>query len=113
VKSKKRFTRDTLTRVRTAATVETPHDRVRAVAFRIEDKVYEGRAGASHIALYTSLLLLKQVPADTLDVWTSDEKNHGFVTEKGEFIDRPEVFRRFGAARSQDLRARGLFKTAP
>ena len=87
------------------------HDKVRAVAFKIADRVYEGNAGASHSVLYASLLVQKQVPADTLDTWTSDEKNHGFVTERGEFIDRLEVFRRFGATRSQDLQAKGLFRT--
>ena len=75
--------------------------------------MYEGDSGASHIALYTSLLVHKRVHADTLATWTSDEKNHGFVTEKGEFLNRPEVFRRFGVARSQDLRAKGMLRSAP
>ena len=98
---------------RTAALTEPTCDRVRAVAFKIEDKVYEGSSGASHVTLYTSLLLQKRVPTHTLDTWTRDEKNHGFVTEKGEFLGRPEVLRRFGAAQSQDLQAKGLFKGAP
>jgi len=95
---------------RATAPAEPIHDKVRAVAFKIDDKVYEGNAGSSHITLYASLLHQKRVPADTLDTWTSVEKNHGFVTEKGEFLDRPEVFRRFGATRSQDLQAKGVFK---
>lgn len=86
--------------------------RVRAVAFRSEDKVYEGNAGASHITLCASVLHQKQVPVHTLDGWSSDEKNHGFVTKKGEFWERAEVLRRFGAARSQTLRAKGIFKPA-
>ena len=85
---------------------------MRAVAFKIEDKVYEGNPGGSHLALYTSLLFHKRVPADTLDAWTSHEKNHGFVTENGEFLDRQEVFRRFGADRSQDLQTKGIFQPA-
>ena len=97
---------------RAAAPAEPTDDKVRAVAFKIEDKVYEGGSGASHSTLYNFLLLHKRVPADTLDTWTSVEKNHGFVTEKGVFLDRSEVFRRFGAARSQDLQAKGIFKTA-
>ena len=99
-------------RTRTTGLAEPVPDRVRAVAFKIEGKVYEGNTGASHISLYTALLHLKRVPADTLDMWTSDEKNHGFVTEKGEFLDRPEVFRRFGASRSQDLQAGGMTREA-
>ena len=91
----------------TTPPAESTCDKVRAVAFKIEDKVYEGTSGASHITLYTDLLLRKRIPAATLDIWTSDEKNHGFVTEKGEFIDRREVFRRLGADQSQDLRASG------
>ena len=90
-------------RARTGAPAGPAGDKVRAVAFRIEDKVYEGASGASHGTLYISLQRLKQMPPETLDTWTSDEKNHGFVTERGEFLDRPEVFRRFGADRSQDL----------
>ena len=82
--------------------------KVRAVAFKIEDKVYEGSLGASHITLYSALLRLKKVPAHTLDKWTSDEMNHGFVTEQGEFLPRAEVLRRCGVARSQDLRAKGV-----
>ena len=113
MKSKKRCKRVKSARIRTTLPAEPAHDKVRAVAFKIEDKVYEGNSGASHTSLYTFLLLHNRVPADTLDTWTSDEKNHGFVTEKGEFLDRPEVFRRFAAARSQDLRARGMFQTAP
>jgi hypothetical protein len=85
-------------------------DKVRAVAFRIEDRVYEGCSGASHISLYNALLIEKQVPVATLDTWTSDEENHGFVTEKGEFLGRIEVFQRFGASRSQDLQAKGFLK---
>ena len=85
-------------------------DKVRAVAFRIEDRVYAGCSGASHISLYNALLTENQVPVTTLDTWTSDEKNHGFVTEKGEFLGRGEVFQRFGASRSQDLQAKGLLK---
>jgi len=112
MKNKKRFKNEKSARARTTVPAEQTYDKVRAVAFQIEDKVYEGNSGASHITLYTSLLLDKRVPADTLDTWTSDEKNHGFVTEKGEFLDRPQVFRRFGAARSQDLQAKGIFKTA-
>jgi hypothetical protein len=84
-------------------------DKVRAVAFRIGDRVYEGSAGASHVELYVSLLRQRRVPAPTLEAWTSDERNHGFVTEKGVFINRPEILRRCGAARSQDLRAKGVF----
>ena len=114
MKTKKRFKHKHEMSAGTQTTVpaEATHDKVRAVAFRIEDKVYEGNSGASHITLYTSLLLDKRVSADTLNAWTSDERNHGFVTVKGEFLGRPEVFRRFGAARSQDLRAKGMFKTA-
>ena len=59
-----------------------------------------------------ALLGRKHLPVDTLDTWTSDEKNHGFVTENGEFLDRPEVFRRFGATQSEDLRARGAARVA-
>ncbi len=81
--------------------VSPTNDKVRAVAFKIEDKVYEGSSGASHITLYASLLVNKRVPADTLAIWTRDEKNHGFVTEKGEFIGRSEVFRRMSAAYGQ------------
>ena len=87
------------------------HDKVRAVAFTIEDKVYVGTASESHILLYLRLRQSIQVPADTLDAWTSDDRNHGFVTEKGDFINRAEALRRFGAARSQDLKARGIFQT--
>ena len=112
MKSQNSFKNEKAASARTTAPAEPTYDKVRAVAFKIEDIVYEGNSGASHITLYTSLLLDKRVPADTLDAWTSDEKNHGFVTEKGEFLDRPEVFRRFGAARSQDLAAKGMFKTA-
>ena len=85
-------------------------DKVRAVAFKIEEKVYEGSAGASHLSLYNYLLLHKRMSVSTLDAWTSIEKNHGFVTEKGEFLDRAEAFRRFDAARSQDLWPKGLCK---
>jgi len=85
---------------------------MRAVAFKIEDVVYEGHSGASHVALYASLRMHKRIPAVTLDIWTSDERNHGFVTETGEFLDRSEAFRRFGAARSQDLQALGAFTPA-
>lgn len=112
MKTKKCFKNEPSAGTRTAVPAEPAYDKVRAVAFKIEDKVYEGHAGASHSTLYISLLLDKRVSADTLDTWTSYENNHGFVTEKGEFLDRPEVFRRFGAARSQDLQAKGLFKTS-
>jgi len=91
---------------------EPASPKMRAVAFRIEDKVYEGHAGASHSTLYNTLLRNKRVSADTLDAWISVEKNHGFVTESGEFLDRSEVFRRCGAARSQDLQAKGIFTPA-
>ncbi len=96
---------------RRAAPGDRTPDKVRAVAFRIEDKVYEGGSGASHVTLYSALLLEKRVSAHTLDAWTSDEKNHGFVTVKGKFLARLEVFRQFGVSRSQDLRAKGVFKT--
>jgi hypothetical protein len=83
------------------------HDKVRAVAFAIEDKVYVGTAGESHCRLYRRLLHSRRVPANTLDIWTSNDQNHGFVTEKGTFLDRAEAFRRFGIARSQELKAQG------
>jgi hypothetical protein len=86
-------------------------DKVRAVAFTIEDKVYVGKAGESHITLYLRLLQDILVPADTLDAWTGDDKNHGFVTERGDFINRAEAFRRFGTTRSQDLKAQGILQT--
>ena len=104
---KKRFKNETLAHSRTRASAEPTCDKVRAVAFKIEDKIYEGNSGASHSTLYTSLRLDKRVPVGTLDTWTSDERNNGFVTEKGEFLDRSEIFRRFGASRSQDLQAKG------
>lgn len=100
-------------RARTPVPAESDYVKMRAVAFKIEDKVYEGRAGANHITLYTSLLRDRRVSPDTLDAWIGDEKNHGFVTVKGEFLDRLEVFKRFGAFRSQDLQAKGVFNTAP
>ena len=105
MKNKKCLKTEKSARARTTVPAEPTLDKVRAVAFRIEDKVYEGASGASHITLYASLLRDKRVPANTLDTWTSNEKNHGFVTEKGEFLDRLEVFRRFAAARSQALQA--------
>ena len=83
---------------------ETVYDKVQAVAFTIEDKVYVGAANENHIKLYLRLLQEIMVPAHTLDEWTSDEKNNGFVTVKGDFITRDEAFERFGVARSQDLR---------
>ena len=112
MKTKRRFITGKSARARKTAPAKTPCDKMRAVAFRIEDKVYEGSSKATHLTLYTTLLVAKLVPAHTLDIWTSDEKNHGFVTEKGEFLDRLEVFRRFGASQSQELRAKGSFKTA-
>jgi hypothetical protein len=110
--NKQRLKRSKSSCARTAEPAQPTDDKVRAVAFKIEDQVYEGRPGASHVTLYLSLLLQKRVPADTLDIWTREEKSHGFVTEKGEFLDRSEVFRRFGAARSQDLQAKGICLTA-
>lgn len=98
---------------RATAPSEPASPKMRAVAFKIEDKVYEGHAGASHSTLYNTLLRNKRVSADTLDAWISVETNHGFVTESGEFLDRSEVFRRCGAARSQDLQAKGIFTPAP
>ena len=86
-------------------------EKVRAVAFRIEGKVYEGRSGASHATLYISLLREKRVAAHAIEIWTSSEKNHGFVTENGEFLDRSEVMSRFGADRSEDLQAKGLVRS--
>ena len=86
------------------------HDKVRAVAFTIEGKVYAGKANESHIALYLRLLQDILVPADTLDAWTSDDRNHGFVTERGDYINRNEAFRRFGTTRSQDLKAQGVLQ---
>jgi hypothetical protein len=83
---------------------------VRAVAFTIEDKVYAGAVGESHLTLYLRLLQDKRVPAATLDAWTNDDKNHGFVTHAGEFLDRAEAFRRFGTKRSQDLKAQGVLQ---
>jgi hypothetical protein len=112
VSGKQRVKRGKSASARTIVPVEPTCDKVRAVAFKIEDKVYEGSSGASHVNLYTFLLRHKRVPAHTLDAWTSDERNHGFVTEKGKFLDRPEVFRLFGADQSQALRAKGLFKSA-
>ena len=88
-------------------------DKLCAVAFTIEDKVFVGTASESHILLYLRLLQDILVPADTLDAWTSDDKNHGFVTDKGDFINRAEALRRFGATRSQDLKAQGVFPTSP
>lgn len=79
------------------------HDKVRAVAFTIEDKVWVGTARETHSLLYRRLRQRNLVPADTLDSWTSNDQNHGFVTHGGEFVDRAEAFRRFGAMRSQDL----------
>jgi len=79
------------------------HDRIHAVAFTIDDKVYAGNATDSHIILYVRLLRDNLVPVETLNTWTSDDKNHGFVTASGEFVDRVEAFKRFGVARSQDL----------
>ena len=87
------------------------HDKVRAVAFTIEGKVYVGTARESHLMLYLRLLQDILVPADTLDAWTSDDNNHGFVTEKGDFINRAEAFKRFGTTRSQDLKAQGILQT--
>ena len=113
MKRKKRLKHGASASVRPIVLDDPIHYRVRAVAFKIEDKVYAGNSGESHIMLYTSLLLGKRVPAVTLDTWTSDEKNHGFVTEKGEFLGRPEVLRRFGVARSQDLQAKGVLRNAP
>jgi hypothetical protein len=86
-------------------------DKVRAVAFTIDGKVYVGKAGESHITLYLRLLQDILVPAVTLDVWTSDDNNHGFVTDRGDFINRAEAFRRFGTTRSQDLKAQGVLQT--
>ena len=34
------------------------------------------------------------------------------AVKKGEFLERAEVFRRFGSARSQDLRANDIVKPA-
>ena len=113
MKRKKRFTSEKPALSPAAPPKQPAHDKVRAVAFKIEDRVYEGATGASHISLYSALLLQQRVPAHTLDAWTSDERNHGFVTEKGEFLDRAEVFRRYGAALSQDLRGKGMLKNAP
>ena len=90
---------------------EAGHDKVRAVAFTIQDKVYVGTTNESHVTLYLRLLHEILVPAHTLDAWTSDDKNNGFVTVKGEFISRDEAFERFGAARSQDLQAQGFLQT--
>ena len=87
-------------------------DKVHAVAFIIEDHVYVGKAGESHIALYLRLLQDLPVTVDALDAWTGDDKNHGFVTENGDFINRVEAFRRFGTTRSQDLKARGVLQTS-
>lgn len=78
-------------------------DKVRAVAFKINDRIFEGNTGESHCALYLSLLRSKQVPSKMLDLWTHNETNHGFVTESGVFLNRPEVFRRFGTDRSESL----------
>lgn len=87
------------------------HDKVRAVAFTIEGKVYVGIPRESHIMLYLRLLRDILVPADTLDAWTGDDNNHGFVTEKGDFINRAEALKRFGITRSQDLKAQGILQT--
>jgi hypothetical protein len=112
VKRKKSLKPGIQGRTQTTAPVEPVHPKVRAVAFRIGDTVYEGDPKGSHLTLYTYLLRKKRVPAHMLDFWTSDERNHGFVTENGEFLDRREAFRQFGAARSQDLQAKGIFTTA-
>ena len=88
------------------------HDKVRAVAFTIEDKVFVGTASESHILLYLRLLQDTVVPADTLDAWTSDDQNHGFITEKGDFINRAEALQRFGTMRSQDLKVQGILPTS-
>ncbi|NQU09835.1 hypothetical protein HQ590_03520 [bacterium] len=82
-------------------------DKVRAVAFAIEDKVYAGRTNESHTMLYLRLLRENLVSASTLDTWTGEESSHGFVTETGEFLDRPTAFARFGTTRSEDLKAGG------
>ena len=86
-------------------------DKVHAVAFTIQGKVYVGTPRESHIMLYLRLLRDILVPAETLDAWTGDDNNHGFVTEKGDFINRAEALKRFGATRSQDLRAQGILQT--
>ena len=85
-------------------------DKVRAVAFIIEGRVHVGRAGESHIRLYLRLLQDTMVPVETLDAWTGDDKNHGFVTMNGDFINRAEAFRRFGTTRSQELKAQGILQ---
>ena len=88
-----------------AVIAESARAQVRAVAFRIEDNVYEGRPGETHGTLYTRLLLDRLVPAKRLDFWTAYEEDHGFVTKTGEFLNRAEAFKRFGITRSQDLSA--------
>lgn len=88
-----------------AVMAESDRAQVRAVAFKIEDTVYEGKPGETHGALYKHLWRDRIVSERTLDVWTACEEDHGFVTRTGEFLDRVEAFRRFGIARSQDLTA--------
>ena len=33
------------------------------------------------------------------------EKDHGFITRAGEFLDRSQALERFGVSRSQDMAA--------
>jgi len=76
---------------------------VYAVAFRIGAEVYAGTPRQSHIGLYMSLRLGGRVSADMLEISTRDERNNGFVTQEGAFLNRAEALRRFGAACSQNL----------
>ena len=87
----------------TAVLAKPARAQVRAVAFRVEDNVYEGRTGETHGTLYMRLLLDRLVPAKRLNLWTAHEENHGFVTKTGKFLNRAEAFKRFGITHSQEL----------